>query len=189
VDLLLEGLVLADGWSDAAYTSMFLGQLAQIAFETHCYELATTLTVSAAIYSGASGVYLESNAHFSLLQAELSPEAFVMASEQGTRLTISEIRSACLSGFIHAHSRPAEPVAPFEIVELSARELEVLRGVAAGANTKSIAILLGVSASTVRFHVESIFRKLGCHTRAEAVLVAAEHGWLSVIDNADFLHT
>jgi predicted ATPase/DNA-binding CsgD family transcriptional regulator len=188
VNLLLEGLVLADNWGDAAYTSMFLGQLAQIAFETRLYELATTLTVSAAIHSGAAGVYLESNAHFSLLQAELSPEAFVMASEQGTSLTISEIRSACLSGFVPAHSRSSDHVAPFEILELSARELEVLQGVAAGATTKSIALLLGVSASTVRFHVESIFRKLGCHTRAEAVRVAAEHGLLNAVDDADFLY-
>ncbi len=187
VSVLLEGLVLADNWGDAAYTSMFLGQLAQIAFETRLYELATTLTVSAAIHSGAAGVYLESNAHFSVLQAELSPEAFVMASEQGTSLTISEIRSACLSGFVHAHSRSSDHVAPFEILELSARELEVLHGVAAGATTKSIALLLGVSASTVRFHVESIFRKLGCHSRAEAVRVAAENGLLRAVDEVSVL--
>ncbi len=188
VRLLLEGLVLADHWNDSAYTSMFLGQLARIAFQTGLPELATTLTVSASIHGGAShsGVsrpHLESNGPLGALQAALSPEAFVLASDQGTKLTIPEIRNVCLARFAHALHHPAEKVERFEIVALSARELEVLQGVAAGENTKEIALSLRVSASTVRFHVESIFRKLGCHTRAEAVRIAAERGFLGSIDS------
>ncbi len=188
VALLLEGLVLADHWNDSAYTSMFLGQLARIAFQTGLPELATTLTVSAAIHGGASHSgalrpHLEPNGQPGALQAALSPEAFVVASDQGTKLTIPEIRNLCLTSFAHALSRPAENVERFEIVGLSARELEVLQGVAAGENTKEIALSLRVSASTVRFHVESIFRKLGCHTRAEAVRIAAERGFSGSIDS------
>jgi DNA-binding CsgD family transcriptional regulator len=55
---------------------------------------------------------------------------------------------------------------------LSARELQVLRMVAAGRTTSHIAASLGVSRHTVRNHVAACLRKLDCHSRIEAVGVA-----------------
>jgi DNA-binding CsgD family transcriptional regulator len=55
---------------------------------------------------------------------------------------------------------------------LSARELQVLRMVAAGRPTTHIAATLGVSRHTVRNHVAACLRKLDCHSRLEAVSVA-----------------
>jgi predicted ATPase/DNA-binding NarL/FixJ family response regulator len=187
VSLLIEGLALADSWSDDAYVAMFLKQLAQVATETDLHDLAVTLTVSAAMHNRTSPLHLESNTQLRALQAALSPEAFTEASNQGTRLSLPEIKSLCLSSFARAHSQMASLTEAPEIIELSPRELEVLHCVAAGENTKKIAILLGVSASTVRFHVESIFRKLFCHTRAEAVRVAVEHGLLGSIDSESLI--
>lgn len=55
---------------------------------------------------------------------------------------------------------------------LSDRETEVLARISLGASNKEVAHSLGVSPSTVRTHVESIFRKLECSTRAAATLKA-----------------
>jgi DNA-binding NarL/FixJ family response regulator len=61
---------------------------------------------------------------------------------------------------------------------LSAREKEVLRLVAEGLPTKQIAVSLSISERTVKFHVNSILRKLGADNRAQAVALAAQRGLL-----------
>jgi len=58
---------------------------------------------------------------------------------------------------------------------LSRRELEVLRLMTEGLNTKTIAERLHVSSATVRNHVQNIFAKLGVHSRLEAVAFATRH--------------
>jgi HD-GYP domain-containing protein (c-di-GMP phosphodiesterase class II) len=55
---------------------------------------------------------------------------------------------------------------------LTGRETEVLARISLGESNKEVARSLGVSPSTVRTHVESIFRKLECSTRAAATLKA-----------------
>ena len=57
---------------------------------------------------------------------------------------------------------------------LSEREREVLRLVAAGDASKRIARKLGITERTVKFHITSIFNKLGADNRARAVAIAAE---------------
>jgi DNA-binding CsgD family transcriptional regulator len=52
---------------------------------------------------------------------------------------------------------------------LTPREVEILSSIAAGLGNKAIARNLNISLHTVKFHVESLFRKLDAGTRAEAV--------------------
>ena len=58
---------------------------------------------------------------------------------------------------------------------LTKREIEILRLMAAGANTKVLAERLHVSPATVRNHAQSIFAKLDVHSRLEAVAWANQH--------------
>jgi two-component system, NarL family, nitrate/nitrite response regulator NarL len=67
-----------------------------------------------------------------------------------------------------------EKPAPFE--ELTPRELDVLRLVAEGLPNKTIALRLGVSEHTVKFHVNAILGKLGVASRTEAVVRATRAG-------------
>jgi DNA-binding CsgD family transcriptional regulator len=57
---------------------------------------------------------------------------------------------------------------------LTPREHEVLTALAEGLTNKAIARRLSISLHTVKFHVESLFRKLGARTRTEAVAKASE---------------
>lgn len=59
---------------------------------------------------------------------------------------------------------------------LSARERDVLRLVVAGKSNKEIAAALNVTERTVKFHMTSIFNKLGAENRAQAVTIAHERG-------------
>ena len=59
---------------------------------------------------------------------------------------------------------------------LSARELEVLRRVAAGETNRAIAAALVLSERTVDRHVSNLFVKLGVSSRAAATAFAYERG-------------
>ena len=58
---------------------------------------------------------------------------------------------------------------------LTPREIEVLSAMGEGLSNKVIARRLNISLHTVKFHVESLFKKLGVRTRTEAVTRASEH--------------
>jgi DNA-binding NarL/FixJ family response regulator len=68
--------------------------------------------------------------------------------------------------------RPLEP--------LTARELEVLQLLAEGASTAQASEQLGISSATLRAHVQAILRKLGAHSRLEAVAEAARLGVITL---------
>jgi len=61
---------------------------------------------------------------------------------------------------------------------LTARELEVLRLVAAGKSNRDIAAELSISDHTARRHIQNIFAKLGVSSRAAATAFAYERGLL-----------
>ena len=63
---------------------------------------------------------------------------------------------------------------------LTARELEVLRMLASGVSTHAAAEMLGISTATLRAHVQAILRKLGAHSRLEAVAEAARLGLITI---------
>ncbi len=71
-------------------------------------------------------------------------------------------------------SRP-QPLEP-----LTARELEVLQLLAEGASTAQASEQLGISSATFRAHVQAILRKLGAHSRLEAVAEAARLGVITL---------
>ncbi|KOV66910.1 response regulator [Streptomyces sp. MMG1121] len=81
----------------------------------------------------------------------------------------AELLAAC--GLLTA-SRPAGGT------RLAPRELDVLSWVAAGATNAAVAERLGLRAETVKGYLRSAMRKLGAHTRGEAVTAARRAGLL-----------
>jgi DNA-binding CsgD family transcriptional regulator len=86
-------------------------------------------------------------------------DAALRAVAVGLSVSVADVQAR---GF-EALAEPDEPGL------LTPRELEVLRDVADGLTNKEIAGHLGISLHTVKFHVESLMRKLVVSSRAEAV--------------------
>jgi len=61
---------------------------------------------------------------------------------------------------------------------LTAREREVLQLAAEGLANKQIALSLGISEHTVKFHLSSLYTKLGVTSRTEAIRAGARRGWV-----------
>jgi DNA-binding NarL/FixJ family response regulator len=63
---------------------------------------------------------------------------------------------------------------------LTDRETEVLNLLSKGLANKQIAIALGISEHTVKFHVSSIYTKLNVTNRTEAVRAGLRGGWIAL---------
>lgn len=68
----------------------------------------------------------------------------------------------------------------FLIEPLTERESQVLQLLARGLANKQIGLALGISEHTVKFHLSSIYAKLGTTNRAETVRAGMEHGLISL---------
>jgi DNA-binding NarL/FixJ family response regulator len=66
------------------------------------------------------------------------------------------------------------------VEQLTARELEVLQLMSQGLANKQIALALGISEHTVKFHLSSLYAKLGISSRTEAVKRGIELGLISL---------
>jgi DNA-binding CsgD family transcriptional regulator len=74
---------------------------------------------------------------------------------------------------------------PEDLAALTAREVEVVRTIAAGMSNSEIAAELYISEWTVKTHVGSILRKLGLRDRAQIVIAAYEAGLVHPRASAD----
>jgi RNA polymerase sigma factor (sigma-70 family) len=61
---------------------------------------------------------------------------------------------------------------------LTERERQVLQLTAQGLANKQIATSLDISENTVKFHLSSLYTKLGVTSRTEAVRAGARRGWV-----------
>jgi two-component system response regulator DesR len=84
---------------------------------------------------------------------------------------------------VHAGLRVVDPALAAEslatgVSPLTAREHDVLVAAAAGGTVSDLARRLHLSAGTVRNHLSAAIGKTGARTRADAVRIAEQHGWL-----------
>jgi DNA-binding NarL/FixJ family response regulator len=63
---------------------------------------------------------------------------------------------------------------------LTPRELEVFELLAKGLANREIALALGISSHTAKFHVAQILEKTGAATRTEAVRQGLRMGWIGL---------
>jgi len=95
----------------------------------------------------------------------------------------SAIRQAVEGTAYHALGLPAiDQETAVRSVGLTQRELEVLHAVARGLSNKEVAAELWVTVQTVKFHLTSIYRKLGASNRTEATRWALEKGLAEVTE-------
>lgn len=119
------------------------------------------------------------------------PVVTLGASDEGAAAVVPEgVSAAVLDAVLRVVTaglivRPAGEPGGFANAEeassvLTPREAEVLAAVGAGLSNKEVARRLGISAHTVKFHLEQAFRKLGAGSRAEAVAKGLRRGVIEV---------
>jgi two-component system, NarL family, response regulator YdfI len=119
------------------------------------------------LQAGARGYLLKDMSRDSLIDT-------IEAAVRGDTLLKPEILQRVLA----AQQPAAAPVVAADI-DLTERELEVLRVAAEGETNKGIGLRLGITDRTVKAHLSSIYNKLGVDSRAAAIAVAARQGWLA----------
>ncbi|MBN3787271.1 response regulator transcription factor [Burkholderia sp. Ac-20353] len=85
-----------------------------------------------------------------------------------------------LARLLAARQGPRQMASATLIEMLTPREIEVLTMLAEGLGNKEIARHLDISDNTVKFHLSSIFGKLGASSRTEAVMQGMRHGLIMV---------
>lgn len=136
-----------------------------VAIVTH--DAARRAALAEVVAHAGHAVVEEGSADVVLLDAAVSApeiEAVLQAAASGSPARVVPTRAR---GFEELAERVAS-------VLLTPRELDVLSAIGAGLGNKAIARELGISLHTVKFHIESLFRKLGARTRAEAVAKGLE---------------
>ena len=122
------------------------------------------------------------------LLASLIPNAHLVALNSNNHLTLSdepawELLIANVRHFLATGTPLREPeqteIPKVDISELTDREVEVLRLIAAGKSNQEIAGELVISINTVTNHVKNILGKTGSANRTEAAAFAYRHGLIS----------
>jgi len=108
-----------------------------------------------------------------------------LTKERGFAEVVESVRAAASGEILFAPSELQrlllESGANKKVIEpLTSRELEVLRLLASGTSTSAAADSLGISTATLRAHVQAVLRKLGAHSRLEAVAEAARLGLVTL---------
>lgn len=85
-----------------------------------------------------------------------------------------------LDAELSAALMPTQSSLPQIAEDLTPRELEVVQLLADGSSNKAIAVALGISEHTVKFHVNAIMTKLNAQSRTEAAVRATRLGLIMV---------
>lgn len=131
--------------------------------------------VYAAIRASASGFLLKDAPPDDLIHA-------IRVVARGEALLAPTVTRRLIEEFA---SRPEPDGAPEGMDELTERELEVLRSLAAGLSNAEIADALFVSEATVKTHISHILTKLDLRDRVQAVVVAYESGLVRPGENPE----
>ena len=127
-------------------------------------------SIIGALQAGALG-YLTKDA----TRAEIGRA--VLAAAAGQAVLDPGVQQRLLSAAARSARRPGSPGAAPGHGDLTPREAEVLRLIAAGASNREIARALYVSEATVKTHVNRIFAKTGSRDRAAALRYAYACGY------------
>jgi predicted ATPase/DNA-binding CsgD family transcriptional regulator len=110
-------------------------------------------------------------------RAEIGAAAFREACAAGGAAWPEEAVKDALT--VTVSTRALDSGRPVYPDHLTAREVEVLRLLAAGCSNRQIASTLVVSVRTAEHHVDGIFAKIGVHRRVDAVAYAARNRLLA----------
>jgi predicted ATPase/DNA-binding CsgD family transcriptional regulator len=180
--LLREGLRLAREMDHKTFIQYCLIGLASVAAsQTHPVRAARLWGAAegmsetyGARFSHAGRAAIDYEGRLVIARSQLEEAAWTAAWAEGRAMDSEQAVGYALEQY--TGPGPDEP--ELHPAGLSAREAEVLRLVATGMTNVEVAEKLFLSSRTVGWHLASIYRKLGLHSRTEATRFAAEHDLL-----------
>jgi two-component system, NarL family, nitrate/nitrite response regulator NarL len=110
-------------------------------------------------------------------------QAGLLPADAGAAQIDAALRAASAGLIVRppGSGQPAFHAAPGDDAPLlTAREIEVLAAIGDGLSNKAAARRLGISQHTVKFHLESLFRKLDASSRADAVHKGLRRGLIEL---------
>jgi DNA-binding CsgD family transcriptional regulator/tetratricopeptide (TPR) repeat protein len=160
-----------------------LGELATV--DGHTADAATHLDAALALAEACAAPYERALTLLALAElrattgagdgvAAALAEARALLEPLGARPALA--RAKVLAARLAAPAPSAAPAAPVYPAGLTAREVEVLRLVAAGLPNAQVAERLFLAPRTVNSHLTSIYSRIGVDNRAAATRFALEHG-------------
>jgi DNA-binding NarL/FixJ family response regulator len=152
------------------------GERAIARFKTHLPDVRVLVLTSRqddgfvdeALRAGADGYLLKHescNELFAALRSVAAGKQFVSAALGGRR-----------EAGVAAHHAPAQESSTSPAIELTDREREVIRLIAAGHRTREMAKMLSLSPKTIEKHRTSLMRKLGLRNASAVAAYAIAHG-------------
>lgn len=111
-----------------------------------------------------------------LAAARLHARAYLLKTDDASTV-VSTLRRVMQGENVLLETIPPALKDRLSMKDLSPKEMEVLRLLAAAASNKQIAQALGVTENTVKIHLRRIYRKLGVSSRSEATIVAIRRGF------------
>jgi predicted ATPase/DNA-binding CsgD family transcriptional regulator len=189
INLLQEGLMLFQKIGDTTNVGFCLLEFSIVAAVQGQSQLAVLLNAAASTlleglgYPGNHPYRLESEQQLATVRLRMGEARFNTAWNIGSALTLPQAiehaqemgrEQGVNSKIANGRAANAETLP----VPLNERELEVLRLISDGLSNHEIAERLVIARSTVKWHINNLFGKLGVHSRTRAVAQAKELGLL-----------
>jgi non-specific serine/threonine protein kinase len=190
-ELAQESLTLFQKIGDTANVAFVLRELSAIAVTQGHSQLAIQLyaaadnVLDALGYPSGHAFRADAQNPLARVRTRMGEERFHAAWERGSALTLDQAMEQARAFGTEMGQTPDSQSLPTHgdkdeelIVSLNERELEVLRLIAEGLSNSEIAERLVIALSTVKWHINNLFGKLGVRSRTQAVAHAKELGLL-----------
>jgi two-component system nitrate/nitrite response regulator NarL len=120
-----------------------------------------------ALRAGASGYLLKNIETDTLIDA-------IRRAAKGESIVSQQMTAKLIQG---VRKQPTADSVGLERDKFSPRERDIMASLALGESNKEIARKLDLAESTVKIHVQNIFKKLNMSSRVQVALYAVEHGF------------
>lgn len=120
-----------------------------------------------AFEAGADGYLLKSEKPLKMLE-------YIIKAAEGSLTVSDSVLKQTVTLLVNSNLQNQKQPSDYNI---SSRELDVLQLIAKGKEYQQIAAELNISPQTVRSHTDSIYKKLGVHSKVEAANLVVKYNW------------
>jgi predicted ATPase/DNA-binding CsgD family transcriptional regulator len=190
INFIQEGLALFENIGDRTNIAFCLLEMSVIAAVQGYSQMAVQIYAAADMpleglgYPRKHADRAESERQLAIVRARMGEARFKAAWESGRALSLDQAIEQVQGFGLPAQKTASQTLSGHDakdqtlLIPLNEREIEVLHLIAEGLSNSEIADRLVIALSTVKWHINNLFGKLGVHSRTQAVAQAKELGLL-----------